>query len=351
MSLYHEIPFLRNVVLTDLISNIPVLGNLIGETLLPTREVPTREIEWEVILGGRNLAPIVAWDAQSPLVKHPGIERKAAECIDLREKYSIREADMLFLRNPGERESRAGRQIIADQLARMRTDVETSKEKMRWDAILTGEINTLDYAERFPGGQVDGMTLDMTIDFGIPDAMFVSLTGTARWNDSAPLPLNDFNNALKLVRERNGRRLKTAFMNTNTHLLLDKMEPLRADFRYVSGGDLLVKAGHITDVLQNVRIIDYDEGYKNDVNWDVAEPFKYFLPDNKVVFTVGTTDGGERYGDVANAPAVLADGSRVTGIAAEQWTSPDPTREYVRVVTVVMPRIFHPDWTFVLTVA
>jgi hypothetical protein len=346
MSLYHEIPFLRNVVLTDLISNMPVQGNLIGEQLLPTRSVPTREVEWEVILGGRNLAPIVAWDAQSPLVKHPGIERRAAECVDVREKYSIREADMLFLRNPGERESAAGREIIADQLARMRIDVETTKEKMRWDAMLTGQIDTTDYA-----GEVDGQTINMTVDFGIPAAMFVSLTGTARWNDSAPDILGDFNNALKLLRERHGRRLKTAFMNTNTHLLIDRIEDLRADFRYVSGADTLVKASHITDVIQNVRIVDYDEGYKTDVNWSVSEPFKYFLPDNKVLFTVGSTDGGERFGDVANAPTVLADGSRVTGIAAEQWTSPDPTREYIRVVTVVMPRIFHPDWQMVLTVA
>jgi hypothetical protein len=346
MSLYHEIPFLRNVVLTDLISNMPLQGEFIGEQLLPTREVPTREIEWEIILGGRNLAPIVAWDAQSPLVKHPGIERRAAECIDVREKYSIREADMLFLRNPGERESRAGRQIIADQLARMKNDVETTKEKMRWDAILTGIIDTADYA-----AEVDGQAIDVTVNFGTPAEMFVSLTGTARWNDSAPAPLVDFNNALKLIRERNGRRLTTAFMNTNTHLLLDKMETLRADFRYVSGADTLVKASHITDVIQNIRIVDYDEGYKRDVNWSTSEPFKYFLPNNKVVFTVGGSQGGERFGDVANAPTVLADGSRVTGVAAEQWTSPDPTREYIRVVTVVMPRIFHPDWLVVLTVA
>lgn len=346
MSLYHEIPFLRNVVLTDLISNIPVQGNLIGEQLLPTREVPTREVEWEVILGGRNLAPIVAWDAQSPLVRHPGIERKAAECIDVREKYTIREADMLFLRNPGERESRAGRQIIADQLARMRTDVETTKEKMRWDAMLTGEIDTKDYAN-----PVDGQPIDMTVTFGIPSAMFVTLLGTAQWDDSAPDIITDFNNVMKLIRERNGRRIKTAFMNTNTHLLIDQIEALRADFRYVSGGDLLVKAGHITDVIQNIRIVDYDEGYKTDVNYSVDEAFKYFLPNNKVLFTVGSTDGGERWGDVANAPTVLADGSRVTGIAAEQWTSPDPTREYIRVVTVVMPRLFHPDWQVVLTVS
>lgn len=339
----YDIPFLRNVVLTDIVSNLPVQGNLIGETLLPTREVATREVEWEVILGGRNIAPIVAWDAQSPLVKGPGIQRLAAECVDIREKYSIREADLLFLRNPGERESRQGRDIITDQLARMRSDVETRKEKMRWDAMLQGQITYDD--------MVDGQRIVNTIEFNVPDSQFVSLTGTARWNDSAPDPIGNFNAALKLTREANGRRLTTAFMNTNTHLLLDKMESLRQDFRYTDGGSRLIEQSHVIQVIQNIRILDYDEGYKLDVNWSSAEAFKYFLPDNKVLFFIGSTDGGERFGDVANAPTVLADGSRVTGVAAEQWTSPDPTREYIRVVTVVMPRIFHPDWFYVLTVA
>lgn len=337
----YDIPFLRNVVLTDLISNVPVQGDLIGDQFLPTRTVPTRQVEWEVIKGGRNIAPIVAYDAQSPLVEGPGIERRSAECVDIREKYAIREADMLFLRNPGERESAAGRQIVADQLARMKSDILTRIEQMRFDALLAGQIVVND--------TVDGKKIAFTVDFGVPATQYVTLSGTARWNDSAPDPITDFNNALKTVREATGRRLRSALMNTNTHLLLDKMETLRADFRYVSGADTLVKSSHITDVIQNIRIVDYDEGYKTDVNWEGT--FTYFMPDNKVLFTVGATDGGERFGDVANAPTALADGTVVTGIGAEQWTSPDPTREYIRVATVVMPRLFHPDWLVVLTVA
>lgn len=344
MSIYHDIPFLQNVVLTGVINDMPLLGNLIGETLLPTAEVPTRRIEWEVVRGGTNLAPIVAWDAQSPLVQGPGWERRAAECIDIREKYAIQEPDMLFLRNPGERESRAGRKLIGDALQMMKNDVEYTKEKMRWDALLTGKIQASDYA--LQGDEVDGQVIALEIDFGIPASQYVTLTGTARWNQTTATPLVDFNNALKAVREANGRTITAAYMNTNTQLLLDRMESLRADFRYVSGADTLVKSAHITDVIQNVRIINYDEGYKRDRHWQGT--FQYFLPDNKVMFTVGNLGG--QFGDVANAPTVLADGSVVTGIAAEQWTSPDPTREYIRVVTVCMPRIFHPDWFSVLTV-
>lgn len=341
MSLYHEIPFLRNVVLTDLVSNLPVQGDLIGSQVLPNGNVPTRTVEWEVELGGRNIAPIVAYDAQSPLVKHPGIERRSAEAVDIRQKYAIREADMLFLRNPGERESRAGREIITAQLARMRSNIETRLEKMRWDAVLTGQIAFNE--------NVDGQQLNLTILFGTPATQFVTLTGNDKWDDfTNATARKDFANALKLVREATGRRLKVAFMNSNTHNLLDQQEKIRQEFRYVEGANDLVKSEHVTQVISNIRIADYDEGYKEDVNW--TGTFNYFLPDDKVLFHVGATDNGERYGDMAFAPHMLADGTVVSGIGAENWTSPDPTREYIRVACVVMPRIFHPDWVYVLTV-
>lgn len=342
MGLYNEIPFLRSVVLTDLVSNLRPTGDLIGDQLLPNGFSPTREVQWEVELGGRNIAPIVAYDAQSPLVKHPGIDRLSAEAVDIRQKYAISEADILFLRQPGEREARIGRAGITRQLARMRGNVETRLEKMRWDAALTGEIN---YSE-----VVDGQLLTFKISFGVPVTQFVTLTSTAKWDAPTTATARaDFANALKKVREDTGRRVKVAYMNSNTHNLLDAHDLLKQEFRYVEGANDLVKSEHVTSVISNIRIVDYDEGYKEDVNW--AGTFQYFLPNNKVLFTVGANDGGEKYGEMAFVPHLLADGTVVEGIGAENWTMPDPTREYIRVACVVLPRIFHPDWSYVLTVA
>lgn len=341
MSLWAEIPFLRNVVLTDLISNLPVQGNLIGSALLPAGSVPTRTVEWEVEFGGRNIAPIVGYDAASPLAKHPGIERRTGESVDIRTKYALQEADMLFLRQPGERESRAGREIVTRQLARMRSNVDTQLERMRWEAMLTGHITQNTF--------VDGEALVIDIDFRSPSSNYVTLTSTAQWDDTANATARtDFANALKLVREANGRRVTTAYMNSNTHTLLDNQALLRQEFRYVEGANDLIKSEHVTQVISNIRIVNYDEGYKEDVNYNGV--FNYFLPDNKVLFHVGARDGGELYGDMAYAPHMLADGTVVSGIGAENWTSPDPTREYIRVACVVMPRVFHPDWAYVLTV-
>lgn len=337
---YHDIPFLQNVNLTNLVQNMPVQGDLRGSELLPTQTVDTRKVEWEAVLGGRNIAPIVAMDAASPLVNRPGVERHSAEVVDIRQKSFLDEATKLFLRRPGERESRGARLQVTRDLARMRADAESRVEKMRWDALISGSISeTL---------TVDGETLVVSYDFRVPSTQ--RKTAAILWTSSSTAdPRVEFKLATKTVREATGRRVKTAWMNSNTHDTMDKIQILQTDFRYTGPGSQdLVKNEHITDTIKNVRIIDYDEGFKEDVNW--TGTFQYYLPDNKVIFAVGAVDGGEPYGDVATAPSALADGSIVDGMYAETWTLADPTRDYLRVGTTAIPRIFHPDWVIAMTV-
>ncbi len=347
MSLWQEIPFLRNVVLTDLITNINNGGALIGEQLIPDRQIDSRITTWESVAGGRNIAPFVAFGAQSPLIARPGVQRFQAEMLDIREKYLLQEADLLgFSRQPGTLATPyTAQQHIADVLAQMRRDIDSRKEKMRWDTLLTGMLVHNDI--------VDGQKITFSLDFNIPSTHFVSLTSTAQWDEptatSTANIVGDFQNAKKLIREANGMRVTTAYLNSNTRHLININDDLRALFIYSSGRQL-VEGEDITEVIQNVRLVTYDEGYKTDVNWDGS--FQYYLPDNKVVFFVGPRNAnGELFADVASSPNVMADGTRVNGIFAENWTQPDPTREYIRAGTSVIPRVFHRDWHYVLTVA
>lgn len=346
MALWHDIPFLRNTVLTKLISSINNGGALIGRQLIPDVNVDSRESTWESVRGGRNIAPIVAYDAQSPLIKRPGVERFSAEMLDIREKYLLRESDLAgFTRQPGTLSTPyTAQRHIADVLAQMRRDIDSREEKMRWDTLLTGMLVHNDI--------VDGQAITFTLDFSIPSTNFRSLTSTAQWDEPASTStadiIGDFRVAKKYIRESNGQRVTTAYMNSNTRSLINQNEVLRDLFVY-QGGRQLVEGEDITEVVQNVRLVTYDEGYKTDVNWDGA--FQYYLPDNKVLFFVGTTVNGEQFADFAHAPNVLADGTIVQGVFAENWTQPDPTREYIRAGTSSIPRVFHRDWHYVLTVA
>jgi hypothetical protein len=346
MALWHDIPFLRNTVLTKLITNINNGGALLGPQLIPDQNVDSRESTWESVRGGRNIAPIVAYDAQSPLIKRPGVERYSAEMLDIREKYLLRESDLAgFTRQPGTLATPyTGQQHIADVLAQMRRDIDSRKEKMRWDTLLNGMLVHNDI--------VDGQAITFTLDFKIPSTHFEDLIGTAQWDEPANTStaniIADFRTAKKLIRESNGNRVTAAYMNSNTRSYINQNETLRDLFVYQEGRRL-VEGEDITEVVQNVRIVTYDEGYKTDVNWEGS--FQYFLPDNKVLFFVGTALNGERFADMAVAPNVLADGTIVTGVFAENWTQPDPTREYIRAGTSVIPRVFHRDWHYVLTVA
>lgn len=346
MSLWNDIPFLRNTVLTELITNINNGGALIGSSLIPDRAVAARTSEWESVRGGRNIAPIVAYDAQSPLVKRPGVETFRAEMLDIREKYLLREADLAgFTRVPGTRDTPFTAQMhIADQLARMRSDVESRKEKMRWDVLLTGMLVHND--------TVDGQKIAFSLDYQIPSTQFQDLTTTNMWTEpqvsSTANIVADFNAAKLVVREATGEQVNLAYMNSNTASLINQNEDIRTKYLYTDGGRRLVEAENITDIISNTRIVTYDEGYKIDVDWTGA--FQYYLPDFKVLFWAGGRVNGDPFADMANAPNVLADGTIVQGIFAEQWTQPDPTREYIRVGTSVIPRVFHRDWHVVLTV-
>jgi hypothetical protein len=341
MALWNEIPFLRNVVLTDLISNINNGGALIGEQLIPTRQVDSRISTWESVMGGRNIAPFVAFGAQSPLIARPGVERLQAEMLDIREKYLLQEADLLgFSRQPGTLATPyTAQQHIADVLAQMRRDIDSRLEKMRWDTLLTGTLVHNDI--------VDGQKITFSLDFKIPSSHFVTLSGGDAWDQTTADMIGDFRDAKKLVREANGQRITTAYMNSNTRSLINANETLRDLFVYQNGRGL-VEGENITEVVQNVRLVTYDEGYKTDVNYQGS--FQYYLPDNKVVFFIGQRVNGELFADVAQAPNVLADGTRVNGVFAENWTQPDPTREYIRAGTSAIPRVFHRDWHYVLTV-
>lgn len=346
MSLWNDIPFLRNVVLTELIRNVNLGEAFLGPTLIPDREVDARTTEWESVRGGRNIAPIVAYDAQSPLVTRPGVETFRAEMLDIREKYLLREADLAgFTRQPGTRDTPfTAQQHIADQLARMRDDVESRKEKMRWDVLLTGMLVHNDL--------VDGQKIAFSLDYQIPSTQFQSLTTTNKWTEpqatSTAAIVADFNAAKELVREATGGQVTVAYMNSNTAALINANEDIRTQYLYTAGGTKTVESENITDIISNVRVVTYDGGYKTDVNWNGS--FQYYLPDYKVLFWAGGRINGDPFADMASSPNVLADGTIVRGIFAEQWTQPDPTREYIRVGTSVIPRVFHRDWHVVLTV-
>lgn len=342
-SLY-DVPFLQNVVLTRVVKEIRPESNLLGSQLLPEFNEGTRKVEWEVAYGGQTMADLVAHDAASPLGNRAGAERKSSELVDIRQKMFLDEDDILFLRELGERESarRASAEAhVTRDIATMRGRVMRRVEKMRWDAIISGRIDET--------VTVDGKSLRYFVDFGVPATQRTSGTASGwggAWTTAGTANVKTtFTKAKRTVADATGRTVKFAWMNDATHDTLDQVSGLQTDWRgQESAPQDLVKAAHTTDIIKNVRIIDYDEGYhaRDDVNG--TGTFTKYIPDNRVIFTVGAEDDGERYGDVAVGPARLATGAIVQGIFAETWINPDPTREYVRVGMLAVPRIYHPDW-------
>lgn len=348
-NIYDNIPHLRNKVLTETVRmNRAGAGALAGERIMPDRDVASRITQWDRTYGARLLAPIVAPTTATPLVKSPGADRVEAEAVDIREKFALEEKDVLFLMDPGMREGPAGRSQWADieeHLNRMRGQVLARREQLVWDALTSGST-TYDTT-------VDGERLKLTVDYGVPSANLTADAAVSWSSAGTATPKADFRAQQTLVRNKTGRSLKTAWMNTNTHAVLDQVSGLQVTYlnRESSPNDL-VRSEFTTDIIGNIRIVDYDEGHFGDAaaadaDTHGAGTFQFFIPDDRVVFMV--TDGGrdtdgERFADFAVAPSYLADESIVQGLFSERYTTFDPTRTYIRVGLVGIPRIFHPDW-------
>lgn len=250
--------------------------------------------------------------------------------------------------DPGMREGPAGRSQWADieeHLNRMRGQVMARREKLVWDALISGST--------VYDATVDGERLTLTVDYGVPAANLAADADISWSSAGTANPKKDFRNQQTLVRNKTGRSLKTAWMNTNTHAVLDAVSGLQVTYlNRESAPQDLVKSEFTTDIISNIRIVDYDEGHFGDAAAVDADThgegtFQFFIPDGRVVFMVtdnGRDTDGERFGDFAVAPSYLADESIVQGLFSERFTTFDPTRTYIRVGMVGIPRIMHPDW-------
>jgi len=347
-SIFDNIPHLQNKVLTKVVNmERPNIAPLAGTRIMPDTDVVSRITEWDRTYGARLIAPIVAPTTATPLVKGPGADRLQAEAVDMRVKYAIEEKDVLFLMDPGQRESVSGRSQWANiekHTLRLKGQVVARCESLVWDALTLGRT--------LYDATVDGERLSMRVNYGVPAANIT--TATASWNSPGTMsPKADFAKAQGLVRPKTGRSLKEAWMNTVTYAKLDAASGLQVTYlNRESAPRDLIQNEFTTTIINNIRIVPYDEGHfglATDADADThgAGTQTFFIPDDRIVFMVtstGSDTDGEEFADFAVAPSYLADESVVQGLFGEKFTTFDPTRTYIRVGKVGIPRIYHPDW-------
>jgi hypothetical protein len=150
------------------------------------QQFDTEHVDIEIIAGDERLAPIV-----SPVVAGKVMDAQAREIRSfkpayVKPKFPFKPSD-LRITNPGETiyqqdlspEQRA-QQKVGAKLADLDDAITRREEAMAAEALNTGKIHVV------------GEGVDAYIDFQMPTANIVTLTGTDLWTDAGSDPVADF---------------------------------------------------------------------------------------------------------------------------------------------------------------
>lgn len=344
------VPLLQKATLTNVVRKIKI-SSQIGESILPFTPVPTEKTIWDILETDMGIAGFVAPDAESPMVDKERVDQAVATLASIRNKERFSESDLRAIREAGTSPVEAGsgqtllqglkedaERRLRRSLNRLKNRVAGRIEWMRWQA-LQGTINYDDGEVKF------------AVDYGIPSANKVTLTGNDTWDDttnSDPLAkIGDWidtyiENQKGLAPTRmymSRAALRYIAQNAKVRDLLkynDKVNP--QGFTTVKQAQQLLLS--FTDLLKIIVVDDFYE--------DASGSSVRFLPKNKVILIPEPVTNGEQLGDVADGPHPHNDYR--PGFYTWTETKKDPYARFVGVGRECFTRIFHPEWIFVATV-
>jgi hypothetical protein len=331
--------------LTGVARDYPVQGFL-GSDILPLADVPGMETMWDIILKDAKLAPFVALDAESPLAGKVGLERAFSELAAIREKELLKEGDLLSLRMAGEAGEMAGlvdtqrataEQKIRDTVTRMTARVMSRVEWMRWQALSVGTI------------AYDDNKVIFSVDFGVPADHIVTLTGEDKWDDATNSdPLVDLNTWIELITLDAGYVPTRAYIGNSVPGYLVENSKVRDLLKYNGRPEALINTRSILGYLGDIVGLNaqrYATQYQ-----DGSGTSQFLLdPDKVVIICEPRQADGETLGDVATGPAKA--NNWAPGIYSWSKEEQDPWATFIGAGIHAFPRIRHPKWILIATVA
>lgn len=304
-----------------------LLGRYFSESSISNQE----EIYFDVLTGKPRLAPFCSPLVEGKIVHAQGYVTKSFKPAYIKDKRVFEDG------KPVRR--KAGQPIAAPldamqvrqlNLAEATEDqlgmLERRQEWMAAQELLTGTVTVS--GEGYP---------TTVVDFGRDAALSVTLTSTARWNDSAPDPLGNLETWAGLIRDKSGASAVDVIMAQNVWSafradddvrdLLNKQLNLSERTELDVGPDAQ-KLGY-TDKGQ---VGDYNITIYHDIYTDDAGVTQKFLPDNYVLL-VGQIEGVRHYGQIKDEEA----GFQALDYFQKSWTVKDPAARMLMLQSAPLP--------------
>lgn len=324
-------PAVLQRTVADLLTTAPsfLLDRYFGEVSVSQQE----QIFFDVMVGKPRLAPFVSPLVEGQIVQNEGYSTKSFSPAYIKDKRVLEDGKAVRRLagqpiagplDPAAQRQRDLGMILQDQIAM----VNRRLEWMASEALRTGSVTVT--GEKYP---------TTVINFGRDAALTVTLAGTARWNDSAPVPLDNLETWAGLIRTKSGSPVVDVIMaedvwttfrkNADVKSLLAAGRPSPStsiDLGPIAPAPIGTAQFHGT--VGTFNIFTYADTYVNDAGGTAK-----YVPDNWLLMVGSRLEGVRHFGAIKDETA----GFVAMDMYAKSWTQPDPAARFVMMQSAPLP--------------
>lgn len=300
------------------------IGTFLINRYFPEIAQSTEEaVYFDVLTGKPRLSPFVSPLVEGQIVQSLGYSTNSFKPAYIKDKRILEDGKTV--------RRRAGQPIALalNPMSRRLQDIETETDdqirmlnrRLEWmaaSALLTGTVTVS--GEKYP---------TTVVNFGRDAALNVTLASTARWNDSAPVPLDNLETWSGLIRTKSGATATDVIFSEGAWSVFRKNDDVR---------ELLAteKNSPSTDIDLGPQAARLGATYKGTVGSfnlfvyadsyvDESGSTQLYIPDGYVVLTSPQLEGVRHFGAIKDETA----GFQATDYYLKSWTQPDPAGRFL----------------------
>lgn len=312
-----------------------------GIEFCPVRNHWAKDIEYDVLEASTGMTKAHLIGTEPKVATLAGQSRKRMGTGYWKETYRINEDELLFARQAGTYNQRAGRDQVLQRSRELDDRLETRLEWLRWQPMVAGQLDVNENGVKY------------TVDYALPEGHMPELEGNALWSATATAdPLANIMTWLKLFRGTGARGVEAYFnLDVAGYLASNKkiLDLLKnTQYAKLLGPENITEALHL--IFPKINFTLYDEGYVDD-----NSVFRPFIPSDRVVIR-GQGQANELMMDFASTIS-LHNGTLEKPLPGKFAVIEDKSGEnknpYVDITVGIygLPRVFHPNWIISAKVA
>lgn len=299
------------------------------------------EIYFDVTTGKPQLAPFVSPLVEGQIVQSLGYSTKSFKPAYVKDKR-VFEDGKAVRRRPGQPIAIAidpAQQRLLNVIQETDDQIRMLKRRMEWMAaqsLLAGAYTV--EGEKYPQVQVN---------FGRDAALTITLTTTARWNDSAPAPLDDLEDWAGVVSSKSGATVTDVVMagnvwsafrkNDDVKEALDKSKNLSPKTRIDIGPQSGQIGPSFKGYVGDFAVWTYNEEYVDD-----AGVTKKYVPDGYVIGGSPAIEGVQHHGSIKDEKA----GFQARDFFQKSWTTDDPSARFLMLQSAPLVVPYRPNASY-----